>query len=55
MESGECGCVTLEKYLLKKHIEAVHENIRSYVCVECGYAATQKIHLKSHWESVHNA
>ena len=28
MESGECGCVTLEKYLLKKHIEAVHENNR---------------------------
>ena len=25
---GECGCVTSEKYLLKKHIEAVHENNR---------------------------
>ena len=28
MDCGECECVPSEKYLLKKHIEAVHENNR---------------------------
>ena len=33
---------------MRRHIEAVHENIRNHVCGECGYASNERNKLKIH-------
>ena len=48
-----CPYSSKRKTHLKRHITAVHENIRNHVCGECGYAASRKTSLKRHIESVH--
>ena len=43
-----CPYATEGKSDLKKHIEGVHEKIRSQICKECGYAASEKGTLRRH-------
>ena len=38
---------------LKRHVESVHEENKSYKCVICDYSCSQKDYLKRHFESVH--
>ena len=38
---------------LKKHVNDVHDKIRSHVCDKCGYAAAQKGSLQKHMDFVH--
>ena len=50
---NECFHQTNDKYSLKKHINGVHNNIRSHKCEECGNAFFSKKDLKRHRDSVH--
>ena len=43
-----CPYATALKSDLKKHVERVHEKIRSHVCKDCGFAASEKGTLKNH-------
>lgn len=40
IDKAICEFVEEVYNLMKRHIEAVHENIRNFVCGECGYSAS---------------
>ena len=39
---------------LKRHVDAVHKDLRGHICKECGYAASQKATLNAHMVTIHN-
>ena len=48
----QCDYKTTWKGSLKRHIDAIHGDVR-YTCNQCDYKATQKGNLKRHIDSVH--
>ena len=42
-----CPYTASKKSQLKRHVKAVHDKIKDYVCGECGYTASQEINLNS--------
>ena len=42
-----------QPYKLKKHVELIHENKRSFGCSECDLKFKLKHHLKRHFSAVH--
>ena len=44
---------TSEKGNLKRHVESVHEGIKTLNCTLCDYEFSKQIYLKTHIESVH--
>ena len=48
-----CDYSSIRKYDMERHIETVHEGIKSFQCNVCGYKTGHKSHLNRHVEGVH--
>ena len=48
-----CNCYFSDKRILKRHIESVHENKKTYRCLICEYSCYEMKTLKVHTELVH--
>ena len=48
-----CDYSSIRKYDMERHIETVHEGIKSFQCNVCAYKTGHKSHLNRHVEGVH--
>ena len=48
-----CPYASKKKFLIKNHIEEVHEKIKKHICKDCGFATSRSIRLKNHVKVVH--
>ena len=49
----ECNISFTQKYSVKKHIDAVHKQIRPYQCPNCEKSFSRKLSLKRHTDAIH--
>ncbi len=48
-----CGKSFATNYVLERHINSVHRNIKDLRCSQCDYSTAYRTHLKKHEKSVH--
>ena len=53
LECPQCSYSSYFEYQLKRHIQAVHEGLKPYICSYCEYQSSYKQHLRLHCQRVH--
>ena len=53
LKCEQCSYETAQRSNLKRHVQSIHENIRTHTCKMCGYATSVIENLVKHKEVVH--